>query len=267
MTLNLYSEPTLVAVRLDTGEHLTLGDYPPEQLRALSDAQLLACPFCGGGLQLKAGKVRMHHFAHLNTDLCSAANHEPETESHQRGKMLLYQHFRTGATIADLEHHFMATGQRADVYIETTRRYAFEFQQASITADRWLNRHLLYREQGITDIWILGMVRYHEAEPPKPISPFDPLPLPRSEFDAAAGTFRIRELEKAMLAHSPILTYLDPATALLTILACREVRHNRVRAYRYRLLLGDCRLSEDGLWSPLTAALAELQRLRRTPLV
>src|SRR5579863_8344575 len=102
---------TLVAIRADTAERLTIGDVPLEVLRILSDARQLTCPYCGGLPVLKAGDVRLHHFAHVNLDACDSADHEPETDSHRAGKFLLYQHFREGATHAALEQHLPATDQ------------------------------------------------------------------------------------------------------------------------------------------------------------
>ncbi|NJN00317.1 MAG: hypothetical protein HC793_01160, partial [Aquincola sp.] len=37
---------------------------------------------------LKAGAVRLHHFAHLSADLCASADHEAETDAHRAGKFV-----------------------------------------------------------------------------------------------------------------------------------------------------------------------------------
>jgi hypothetical protein len=249
---------TLIAERTDTGERLTIGDAPLEALRALSEARLLRCPYCGGGLLLKAGTVRLHHFAHLSADLCASADHEAETDAHRAGKLLLYQHFRQGATHAAVEHHLPATDQRADVYVLVAGQgYALEFQQANNPAARWRQRHALYRAQGLRDLWFLGQVRYQPAEPPRPISPFDPLPVPREGFEAAAGAFRIREMEKAMLTISPVLRYFDPESGMLTVLLGREQHGSTLRAYRYCCPLSACSLHDGDLRSPLEPLLSD----------
>ncbi len=254
------SETTLVARRADSGERVTIGDLPLETLRALSEARLLRCPVCDGLLVLKAGPVRIHHLAHLSLDDCTAADHEPETDAHRAGKLALYQHFRGPAERASIEQHFPATNQRADVYVESGGAcYALEFQQANNSAARWAERHALYQGIGVIDIWFLGQIRFQESlsEPLRAISPYDPRPIPHDVFEAAAGAFRVREMERAILENAnaanrlPILYYLDPDTAWLTILLAREVRHSTLRAYRYRVRLVDCALRDGWLWTPL----------------
>ena len=249
------SNTTLVAIRSDTGERVTISDLPLDALRALSDNHVLHCPQCNSLLTLKAGPVRIHHFAHVNLADCDAFDHEPESDSHRQGKLLLYQTFRRGAAIATLEQHLPATDQRADVFIQMpdSTSYALEFQQANNSVARWNERHQMYRSIAVADVWFLGQVRYQErqSEPLHPISPYDPLPVPRHEFDAASGSFQARELEKAIFAAEPKLYYLDPETGLLTILLTRDLHGNTLRAYRYRVALADCTLRDGHLWTPL----------------
>jgi len=263
------SETTLVARRADTGERLTIGDVPLETLRALSDARLLRCLVCDTPLLLKAGSQRIQHFAHVSLSTCTAADHEPETDAHRAGKLMLYQHFRTGAVQATIEQHLPETNQRADVFMVYPGeiRFALEFQQANNTAQHWLERHTSYAGLGVVDLWFLGQVRYQESpsEPLRPISPYDPRPVPRSEFEAAAGAFRVREMERAILeavdaARLPMLYYLDPDSGMLTALLARELRNYTLRAYRYRLLLADCALRDGWLWTPLTPLLSSYRR-------
>ncbi len=258
------SETTLVATRTDTGERVTIGDLPVDALRTLSDSHLLICPHCDSPLILKAGAVRVHHFAHVSLTQCAAVDHEPESDSHRQGKLRLYQRFRQGATAAALEYHLSHTDQRADVFIQMpdSRRYALEFQQANNSVARWTERHQLYRSIGVNDIWFLGQVRYQErqSDPPGPISPYDPLPVPRYAFDAASGSFQARELEKAVASVERTLYYLDPEIGLLTVLLVRSLHGNTLRAYRYRVPLADCALQDGRLWTPLDPLLDDYRR-------
>ncbi len=261
-------DTTLVAIRTDTGERITISDLPLETLRGLSDTHQLRCPSCNTLLTLKAGPVRLHHFAHVSLADCDAFDHEPESDSHRQGKLALYQHFRQGALTATLEQHLPQTDQRADVYIEMPGevagpiRYALEFQQANNDVARWINRHTLYRGSGLFDIWFLGQIRYQErrSEPLRPISPFDPLPVPRQDYEAASGSFHARELEKAILSVESRLVYLDPENAMLTILVARELHGNTLRAYRYRLPLAECTLRDGQLVTPLDPLLIDYAR-------
>ena len=260
------SETTLVALRTDTNERITIDDVPLDTLRTLSDDHLLRCVHCGSSLTLKAGPVRVHHFAHVSLADCSAFDHEPESDSHRQGKLLLYQRFRREAASATLEQHLPATDQRADVFVQLRNgsRYALEFQQANNSVERWNERHRLYRASGVIDVWFLGQVRYQErrAEPLSPISLYDPLPVPRNVFGAMSGAFQARELEKAICAVEPMLYYLDPETGNLTILVVRDLHGNTLRAYRYKLPLADCTLRDGRFLTPLDPLLDEYRHYR-----
>ncbi len=257
---------TLVALRADTGERLAIGDVEIAQLRELSDAKLLTCPHCGGALRLKAGAVRLHHFAHVSLAECSYADHEPESDSHRLGKFALYRHFRSGAQVAQLEYWLPQTDQRADCFVRNAEGHGFalEFQQANNTIERWNERHQLYRGSGLSDVWFLGALRYAESasEPLRPISNYDPMPVPRDRFEAAAGAFRVRELEKAILAAEHRLIYLDPETEMLTILLARSLSANTLRAYSYRLPLSAAELRGAALWTPLDPLLVDYAHYR-----
>lgn len=261
---------TLVAVRTDTGQRVSIGDTPEDSLRILSDERLLRCPHCGTPLVLKAGPVRVHHFAHVNLNACAGS--EPETESHRAGKLVLYEHFRAGALDAAMEYSLPESGQRADVYVRTAEaRYALEFQQANNSAEQWAERHTHYRQAGLADVWFLGQVRYQPAtgEPVRSISPYDPRPVPRHVYSASAGAFKVREMERAMLEalaeepdRLPILYYLDPDSSDVTALIARELRNNTLRAYRYVVPLGACELRAGRLWTPLTPLLNDYRTRR-----
>jgi len=251
---------TLVARRIDTGTLLTIGAFDSSLLRELSDAQQLVCVHCGGTLMLKAGAVRLHHFAHVNQAVCHYLDHEPESDSHRLGKYILYQCFRPRAIDAALERHIPITDQRADCFIQMRDQcYALEFQQANNSAVRWNERRQLYHRAGISDLWFLGIVRYKPSvtNPPRPISVFDPLPIPRHDFEASNGVFLIRDMEKAIITAEQRLVYLDPETELLTILLTRMLSGNTVRAYRYVVPLSLAELRSGLLWTPLDPLLIE----------
>lgn len=260
----IVAAPTLVARRVDTGELLTIAD-DPGQLRTLSDNRLLACPHCGSPLLYKAGNVRLHHFAHVSLAECTYTDHEPESEMHRLGKFTLFRKFRPGATEAALERHIPQTDQRADCFVTINNiSYALEFQQANNTAERWTERHSMYYSQRIVDLWFLGIVRYQAStsQPPRPVTPYDPLPVPRGIYEASAGMFRIREMEKAMLHVVDRLVYLDPETEQITILFPRSVSANTLRAYRYVVPLAEAELRDGLLWTPLEPLLQDYLRFR-----
>jgi hypothetical protein len=58
------------------------------------------------------------------------------------------------------------------------------------------------------------------------------------------------------------LYYLDPESAVLTILVPRDLHGNTLRAYRYRLPLSVCALRNGRLWTPLDPLLDDYRRYR-----
>lgn len=143
---------------------LTIGFDPMDELRHLSSRKELQCPVCGSVVILRAASVRTPHFAHLPNAVCSAEHFEPETEEHLSGKLLLARWLRDCLPNAEVivEAYLPQTGQRADVLVrletpkEGVEGIAFEFQCASLSAEKWKHRHKQYQSQKITDIWILG---------------------------------------------------------------------------------------------------------------
>jgi len=88
------------------------------------------------------------------------------------------------------------------------------------------------------------------------------MPVPREAFGALTGGFRVRELEKAIVAAEGQLIYLDAESEMLTLLLMRSLAGNTLRAYRYVLPLASAELRAGNLWTPLEPLLAEYRRYR-----
>ncbi len=146
---------------------ITIGLEDLTDIRRLSDAKALTCPGCGQVVTLKAGTLKIHHFAHLAGKICTNPQTEPETPEHRYGKLLIAAWMREKLPEAEvvLEALISETGQRADILAQGDfGRVVIEYQCANLSEKEWRRRHYLYRECGIRDLWILGGSRMNLIE-------------------------------------------------------------------------------------------------------
>lgn len=138
-------------------------------LRTLSSEEQLICPDCRANVRFRSGTKRPHFYHHRK---CESPNpyHEPESATHRMGKFVLYKWLKYlyQESRVELECYLSETRQRSDVMVihPNGQRWAFEFQCSKITGAIWHERHQLYQNAGITDIWILSeeIARYSETE-------------------------------------------------------------------------------------------------------
>jgi competence protein CoiA len=151
------------------------------------------CPECGNNLRFRAGTFRPH-FWHGKHN-CTYSYSEPESETHIKGKTLLYEWLKSLYPNANvqLEWKIEETNQRSDVIVihENGERWAFEFQCTPISDSAWLERHYLYKQAGVRDFWIMSSnVNRYIYEKDK--------------------SFRLsRDIEKAIFNASGLAYYLD----------------------------------------------------------
>jgi competence protein CoiA len=114
------------------------------------------CPACRGPLIIKAGELKIPHFAHKPGTLCKG-HIEPETLQHLQGKILLYQQFSSFIPHVTLEHYLADIQQRPDIFIQFNHRsFALEYQCSSISNSDFTVRTKGYLNAGIEPVWILG---------------------------------------------------------------------------------------------------------------
>ncbi|PLT30371.1 competence protein CoiA [Peribacillus deserti] len=119
------------------------------------------CPCCEQNVILKAGKIKIPHFAHRDIDSCSSYA-EPESEYHLQGKLILYQWLADQGYKVFLEAYLKEINQKADLYFEAcNKKYVIEFQCSVIPQDLFIKRTLAYQRAGIHPIWILGSRQLH----------------------------------------------------------------------------------------------------------
>ncbi|MGF6354097.1 competence CoiA-like predicted nuclease [Paenibacillus sp. 4624] len=73
----------------DDNKTLIATSCETETTRALSRAHKLFCPNCKNLVQYNKGRVKSSYFSHINLE-CQYIGSEPETQSHIKGKELLF---------------------------------------------------------------------------------------------------------------------------------------------------------------------------------
>lgn len=148
----------LVAINRTTGERIDITRYddPRNQINS-SD---LVCPECRHSMSLKAGMVRIAHFAHRpGSDCTYGVGERPE---HLMGKRYLAERLRkegNGYFETQVEIEFPIANRRADVMqiFATGWMIAHEIQLASITPGEMQQRSDDYLKAGCDAIWYLGL--------------------------------------------------------------------------------------------------------------
>ncbi|MEK5184145.1 competence protein CoiA [Solibacillus sp. FSL W7-1324] len=135
--------------------HLT-SKLPPDELQKLKKQQSFFCPLCRERLLLKAGQIKIPHFAHQKNSDCDSLFSEGESAVHLLGKQQLFQLF-TGLQLSPaLEPYLPQLQQRPDLLIKLKdHQYAIEFQCSPIAHPSFQQRTSGYLNAGITPIWIL----------------------------------------------------------------------------------------------------------------
>ncbi|MGE7876315.1 competence protein CoiA [Peribacillus muralis] len=128
-------------------------------LMRLRESGKYYCPCCKTEMSIKAGSVRIPHFAHKNNHSCRASS-EPESAYHLAGKRKLFQWFSSHEYQVELEAYLPEIEKRADILATVGgNRYAIEFQCSSIPENEFIERTKAYRSIGIKPLWILAAKR------------------------------------------------------------------------------------------------------------
>lgn len=111
--------------------------------------QVYYCPACHGEVILKAGSIKIPHFAHRRKTDCDFYS-ENESLTHLKGKQLLYEWSQKQAR---LEVGLPAIKQRPDLLLD---KIAIEFQCSPLSIQRLQERIKGYQEIALPQWWILG---------------------------------------------------------------------------------------------------------------
>ncbi len=141
------------------GNIITLPENIPKERLAEWQTDPYYCPCCAAELILKAGQIKIPHFAHKKASACKASS-EPESEYHLLGKRKLFQWFVNNRIEVEMEPYLPEIRQRPDILIYYKEQsYAIEFQCSPISEEVFLSRTKSYQEAGIKPIWILAEKR------------------------------------------------------------------------------------------------------------
>lgn len=115
------------------------------------------CPDCMGRVQLKIGKSKINHFAHIKK--CSNNSFsEGETEEHLKGKYFLYRLLTQQGYFVKIEPYLKLIKQRPDLLCYNARgeKIAIEFQCSPISSQKLKERTEGYKKINCPVIWIVG---------------------------------------------------------------------------------------------------------------
>ena len=118
-----------------------------EEVRKKSKEGKLSCLGCQGVVEFYSGKLIQSHFKHKAKVGCGFEP-EKETDSHVKGKCILYDFLETKFPNAfiEMEYYLKETGQIADIIVIFNKnkfneiKWAFEFQHSKLSTNKWDER-------------------------------------------------------------------------------------------------------------------------------
>lgn len=139
------------------GTLITLPEILTANMLALIKASApYYCPCCATELVIKAGAMKIPHFAHKSNTSCHASS-EPESPYHLLAKRQLFSWLKDHGYQAELEAYLPVIKKRADILVKSEEQtYAFEFQCSTISEAVFIERTESYKSLDITPIWILA---------------------------------------------------------------------------------------------------------------
>ncbi|CAH0344490.1 competence protein CoiA family protein [Bacillus sp. CECT 9360] len=156
----------MLTAKNKNGAYVTLHNIRTKgKLLEMRKEDTFYCPCCENEVMIKAGKIKIPHFAHIRNNSCHASS-EPESDYHLLGKTNLYLWLKSKQYLVFLEAYIPEIRQRADILvIVKSQKYAIEFQCSSIPEEDFISRTNSYRAQGIIPIWILADKNIKKIKP------------------------------------------------------------------------------------------------------
>ena len=142
----------LTALTADNQELFSLIDCSIDELTQIRSEQAFVCPMCHQSVILKAGPIKIPHFAHRKKNSCWYEA-EAETEEHLRLKQLFAEKCLREKLSFQVEAYLPALKQRPDLLIG---KIAIEIQCSPLPIKRLVERTETYQAHGYQVVWILG---------------------------------------------------------------------------------------------------------------
>ena len=142
----------LTALTADNQELFSLIDCSIDELTQIRSEQAFVCPMCHQSVILKAGPIKIPHFAHRKKNSCWYEA-EAETEEHLRLKQLFAEKCLREKLSFQVEAYLPTLKQRPDLLIG---KIAIEIQCSPLPIKRLVERTETYQTHGYQVVWILG---------------------------------------------------------------------------------------------------------------
>lgn len=114
--------------------------------------QKFYCPACKQSVQLKRGRHKIAHFAHLQNQACDSFS-EGETLEHLHAKELLFNWLKKQNYPVELEAYLPNLKQRPDLLVA---HLAIEMQCSPLTISRFIERNQGYLSHHYFPWWLIG---------------------------------------------------------------------------------------------------------------
>ncbi|MBC1689118.1 competence protein CoiA [Listeria welshimeri] len=140
----------IFTARNDSGETFTITKMNVERIK---QEEKLYCKSCASPVMIKAGVIKVPHFAHEKASKCAFAS-EGESEEHLLAKRQIMEWFCYQGIPVEVEHYFPEINRQADVFMNNKR--VIEFQRSSVPINEMIQRTMDYLSIGLEVHWILG---------------------------------------------------------------------------------------------------------------
>lgn len=112
------------------------------------------CPMCNGDLNVKKGRVRIHHFAHQKFESCFHG--VGETELHRETKIDIYRTIKSSKYVKECVLEKKINNIIPDVFaLIRNTPVGIEVQASSLSMDQIINRSAKYIQNKTYLLWIL----------------------------------------------------------------------------------------------------------------
>lgn len=129
----------------------------PIEARQATTARTYSCVTCGKPVLLKAGRVRIPHFAHLARSECPGSS--PESQEHLEAKLAIYDALRADPRATGVEIEKYLGISRPDIYFEVPgARVAVEVQRSDTDVAAVMERTERYAKMNMAVLWVLVSV-------------------------------------------------------------------------------------------------------------
>lgn len=217
----------------------------PDVLSVMKGAQPYYCPCCDSELIMKAGTIKIPHFAHKRHATCTASS-DSESPYHLLAKRKLFTWFISHGYHAELEAYFPDIKKRADILVTVgDKRYALEFQCSTISETLFIERTKAYQSVHITPLWILAAKQVKRVEGQEfKLSSFQWLFVTGTSSYPFLWTYCPEQNQlsaiKGMTPFSPSVTFAERTTAPLERLSPTQLipqltnRFSFITLWRYK---------------------------------